>query len=1219
MRSIVRGLGLVALLGLVADGACTPSFPLAPWPGAWQYLAPAFVAVPGGEVDTAGGNLLVRRADLSIDTRLGTQLVGAAYNSTTGSWLWSFDVSYDGATFVDESGASHWVGALPDGAPVPGTIWTRLDATHVATRGGLVYGFDAATHRLLGIRRRSAALPELRFVQQQDAAGAWRTDRVDQCSAAGCALVYDIDYAGSGTAARVVSIADRAGRRASFSWDAGGRLVAARDALAVARGWAGFRYEYAGGLLRAITNAEGERVEFGYEEPAIGSRNRLLAVTQIGAGDPSWRFAYLAADANGIYRTDLSDPLGGVTSWRYDAQGRVVSICNPEHEITSIEWAGLRPGRVVAPDGTATSFSWSDDLLASWTPPAGGAIRVAYQPDGESRGDPGAPPIASVQDALGLLQQRSYDAQGRLVAIANGAGETRRFAYSSDNEIASATDPGGVVTGFGDYGEHGHPATATRAGVTSAFAYDAVGNLLGGPELALDSGPGLGGVVSRSFDEDRNVRALELADLPALFPQSSQTLSIEWRSDHRRTRIARPGGGDTELVYDALGRLAERRERADGTWRSTGYAHDALGRTTALARPNGMGETWSYDAAGRVTLHQILRDGAVENAARFTWQDGRVASLLDAAQGGTESYAYDASGRVAEIRYAGGERMQLGYDARSRLVQAQLWSAGGGLLRVLGLGYDAAGRETSLLDGAAVLVARSYAGGRLAQTRYGNGLVRGYAYDAALGALAGTTLAPPSGPPVETTAVQALDPNCPLARRCLSASTATPGAASFEKYWLSPPEGGGAPLDQAGLRVGAAWERGDALVLGYDALSNLVLGGAGTLDYNAERNRLLRIEAGPDYAWDAAGFATRRGDVAIGWDGAGRIAAVGDARFVWDALGRPVSRRSAGVETRFRFGGLVEADAAGAPLAIELGEVRVELAAGGALYRHFDFRGNVKLTTDAAGRVLAHYQYGAYGVDQLFGATSDPLRFARGRAVGELFVIGRRLYDPLAARFLAPDPIHQLVNQYAYTLGNPVEMWDPWGAESAAVDVAVAAAGIAGGRIGQAAGAAAGAQWGAAIGGLLGGPPGAGAGAAIGAGVGSVVGGAYFGAAFANLTSEAITGEQLLGLRLFPPDGGAPLGNGGSAGDVPGPSTGGAADADRGWPVPGTHPCNGDACGGGVGDGGLTHVATLGGGGYGCAPVTLGRVGDSRLPAALLVANCALGAIVWSTPRRRRA
>jgi hypothetical protein len=115
---------------------------------------------------------------------------------------------------------------------------------------------------------------------------------------------------------------------------------------------------------------------------------------------------------------------------------------------------------------------------------------------------------------------------------------------------------------------------------------------------------------------------------------------------------------------------------------------------------------------------------------------------------------------------------------------------------------------------------------------------------------------------------------------------------------------------------------------------------------------------------------------------------------------------------------------------------------------------------------------------------------------------------------------------------------------------------------------------------------------------------------------EALTGEQLFGFQMFPPDGaaGAPP-SGMPSGGGPQMSTGGAADADRGYPIRGTHSCGGDACPGRGLSGGIEVYDGFAGGGYGCAPVTLGWVGDRRLVAALVAANGALGLVAWAARR----
>ncbi len=1070
--SVLALVSLLLLLSLLA-AQCSQK-PPPPEPGVIEYQSQATAFVPGGQVNLAGGNLHVRRVELSIDTRLGTHEIAAVYNSSASdaaAWHWSFELRYDGATFLDPSGRVHDVSALADGAPVPGSVWVRRSATEIATRGGLVYGFDPAQGSLLSMRRVSAAHPRLEFVQEPDPFGGSRAHRVEQCTTSGCTLVYAIEYDDSGARRRVVSITDRAGRVAGFEWDAFERLVAARDALDAARGWPGFRYEYDGELLRAATGSEDERVEYAYTPASPGPVNRLTRVTSIGGSNPEHAFGYFGPSLQGIHRTAHTDPLGETTEVRYDGERRVTSVTKPTGDTTALAWTGLRPSQRTDPGGTVTSWAHQDDRLASTTLPWGQVVTFHYAPHGENREHPERSPLVVAQDALGVLEQRSYDAQGRLESITNGAGETTSFGYGPDEEVASRTEPNGVVTTFSGHGEHGHPTRVLRAGAETELVYDAVGNLLEGAGLEGEAAPGLGGVVRRAFDADRNVALLELANHAAVGPTSSELLAIEHRSDGQRTRMLRPAGADTEFVYDALGRLVERRERADGVWASTWFARDELGRIVSTERANGMREEWDYDAAGRIAARRILRHGALEESASLTWDAGRLVSIRDSSYPGDEGFVYDGAGRLVETVFPGGERIELGYDARSRVDHALLRNPDGSVLRQLGFLHDGADRETQVLDGGVPRIDRVWTAGAVASTRYGNGLTRSFSYDPASGELIGAITTDLAGAVVESTVVDPFDTACAFAAQCISATTDTSGAlvsSSFERYWLMP-ERGPLPLSRAGLRVGAY---GSGIALQYDHTSNLTQSAHGLHVYNAERNRLQRIEAGGapvhTYAYDAAGFATERSGTALAWDGAGRVAAIGSNTFAWDTQGRAVARSIGGVEVRMRFGGLVQADAAGNPVGLDLGEVRLDLIAGNHLYRHFDFRGNPKLVADQQGDVVALFQYGPYGLEVALGAAVDAAGFARGRDLGDLVLIGARPYDPAAARFLAPDPIHQLVNQYAYTLGNPVELWDPSGLASAGVNFAAGAAAIAGAALGAALGASVGGPAGIALGIALG-------------------------------------------------------------------------------------------------------------------------------------------------------
>jgi RHS repeat-associated protein len=276
----------------------------------------------------------------------------------------------------------------------------------------------------------------------------------------------------------------------------------------------------------------------------------------------------------------------------------------------------------------------------------------------------------------------------------------------------------------------------------------------------------------------------------------------------------------------------------------------------------------------------------------------------------------------------------------------------------------------------------------------------------------------------------------PLREQVL-AQTTTTIASTSEQYSLTLGGSLSDPNRYIGQRV-FAWADGEGTSKGYayDALSNPVDSVTGdTFSYNAEGNRLLSAaltQAGEtvSYSYDAAGFATSRKGVPLSWTATGRMKSFGDDAIEWDLSGRPVSVTLGG-ETRdfVHFGGRISSDPFTGQLgALDLGVVTIDFVASGRLYRHFDFRNNVSFISDESGAILSHYRYSAYALDAVFGAVADATHFVgRQESSGGLMWLGARIYDPLVGRFLSPDPIFGLLNQFSYSLGNPIRYWDPDG------------------------------------------------------------------------------------------------------------------------------------------------------------------------------------------------
>jgi RHS repeat-associated protein len=128
--------------------------------------------------------------------------------------------------------------------------------------------------------------------------------------------------------------------------------------------------------------------------------------------------------------------------------------------------------------------------------------------------------------------------------------------------------------------------------------------------------------------------------------------------------------------------------------------------------------------------------------------------------------------------------------------------------------------------------------------------------------------------------------------------------------------------------------------------------------------------------------------------------------------------------------------------------ILLEKAGTGSLqtyYLHRDYLGSITQITDNSANLAAEYSYDAWGRMrditnwQVYGATAQPTpMFGRGYTGHEhlnqfgLINMNARLYDPILARFLAPDPfvgsgMTNDFNRYIYGRNNPMMYTDPSG------------------------------------------------------------------------------------------------------------------------------------------------------------------------------------------------
>jgi RHS repeat-associated protein len=117
--------------------------------------------------------------------------------------------------------------------------------------------------------------------------------------------------------------------------------------------------------------------------------------------------------------------------------------------------------------------------------------------------------------------------------------------------------------------------------------------------------------------------------------------------------------------------------------------------------------------------------------------------------------------------------------------------------------------------------------------------------------------------------------------------------------------------------------------------------------------------------------------------------------------------------------------------------------AGKYSYLHKDDQGSVVAITNDAGVVQYSYKYDVWGkrsvatqVENVFGGTYRGYTGHEHIAILELINMNGRIYDPVMARFLSPDPYifetanFQNFNRFSYVFNNPVNLTDPSGFRS---------------------------------------------------------------------------------------------------------------------------------------------------------------------------------------------
>ena len=393
----------------------------------------------------------------------------------------------------------------------------------------------------------------------------------------------------------------------------------------------------------------------------------------VSTTDPTGAVVGLTRDSWGDL-TAITDPLGAVTTLARDGVRRPTAVTNPLGEATTLTLdAAGRPKQVTLPDGTA--------------------LRTGYDADGG---------LASQANGLGSTSSIARDEQGRPVSWQDALGDTWRIAWDPAGRLIRSADPTGVETMF-TWDAAGQLIAIDHSDATpdARFTYDADGN-----RLTMTDGTG-----TTTYRRDALGRVVSVTD------GAGRTVGTTYDARGFMTSITVPDGRTVEQDHDALGRLIAVR---DGLGHESTFSWDAAGRPVGTVQGDGTVTERTYDARGGLVDVVATAAGASAPFLASTIERdalGRVAMVVESGataratrdlQGrlttfGDQVFTYDAAGNITSLRGAA-----LTYDTADRLRSAD------GPAGRTSFSTDATGRRTAATpDSGTAIEYRWDAAGRL--------------------------------------------------------------------------------------------------------------------------------------------------------------------------------------------------------------------------------------------------------------------------------------------------------------------------------------------------------------------------------------------------------------------------------------------------------------------------------------------------------------------------
>jgi RHS repeat-associated protein len=814
-------------------------------------------------------------------------------------------------------------------------------------------------------------------------------------------------------------------------------------------------------------------------------------------------------DGKGNAVTAITAPGGFRSTVAYDEAGRLIEAADPDGRKSSLTYGARNWLVATTVEGRTQRITYDANGNAIETGHGAGKaykalIRLGFDAAGRTTWS---------ASHLGILQQHRFDSEGKLLETSRQSASIRqsqRFAYDAAGRLNAVTDTHGATRRI-RWNRDGLPEAMIDAlGRETLYRYDAAGRL-------------------KEMTEAANTLHARL---------QGTTVRFNYDALGRTETVTAPNGAVTRYLRDDFSRTLAVSSSDSGTLTNK---YDVANRLIAGRDANGNQTSYQYDAAGRIVKQTITeartsQEPPKTTATHWKYQGNRLVALDHPDQ--VERYRYDEQGRpvtkVVTLRLAGNTPStsftHYRYDEPGRLVSISLPDGSALHYRRNGQNRVTAIERSRihtpwlswLLPARPLVkdVQRDIVG--IKSYTYGNGIEARYqrSREGALARILHRHSQTESGQ--QSAALNMLfgiaSAHAASADAPLNVTVALPGALSLpqdaraliDHRYLWDAEGNLLHTHDKDTVQNYAYDPQDRLIAAattqsgqlnaaaaasryaryfYDGTGNRLLSQEGMASqadietgtvrsaYAASNSRLQGTTGQAQY--DSSGQPSRLGKREYTWDAHGRLLAVRQeehmlASYRYNHRGERIAKNARQQHTYFLYEDrklIAELDDKGqlsrqyvyvadrpiavidtpdgAPLAKDTPSALLQIAADlrtifrawffseeRIAYLHNNHLGATELITDIKGETVWKASYSPYGkVVQAAPTRKSGFTFQL-RLPGQyedeetgLYYNDHRYYDPAQGRYLTPDPLglRAGINSYGYVNGNPLKYIDPSG------------------------------------------------------------------------------------------------------------------------------------------------------------------------------------------------